>query len=371
MGNEEDKMMKSKLPSTEGLWNISVDMIRKTNEVSLYEAENRCGKLLLISNDVHYYKSEDIKNSNVKNILNEKIRIQVFNNRLMAFGLVTLNKTLYSKTRWFIIYYNKFDMSFLMKDLKQFEIENQGIYDSIPKNSDKYKNYIKNMKSYIISLEEDGLFPEEEVKEELLEFKEQWKGNQSFPLLEQDSEQPSKKYPQRVDCKKCDLYGECDHQGAYKKDGKWCYEIPLEQECDDCPIENHKRSDCMVCQKGIESTEASSTSHTVYCPICKVNYICQNKKENISEQDLRPIIRSAQEANKILRDVGLGGFLSKEYPSGNYTADYEIIRIFELMKRRVKEFTKKVGFENSNGIINEKAELKVLKITILYLLYPI
>ncbi|KKK55658.1 hypothetical protein LCGC14_3072320, partial [marine sediment metagenome] len=59
------------------------------------------------------------------------------------------------------------------------------------------------------------------------------------------------------------------------------------------------------------------------------------------------------------------------YPSGNYTADYEIIRIFELMKRRVKEFTKKVGFENSNGIINEKAELKVLKITILYLLYPI
>jgi len=26
------------------------------------------------------------------------------------------------------------------------------------------------------------------------------------------------------DCNKCDLYGECDHQGAYQKDGKWCYE---------------------------------------------------------------------------------------------------------------------------------------------------
>jgi len=25
-------------------------------------------------------------------------------------------------------------------------------------------------------------------------------------------------------CNECDLYGECDHQGAYKKDGKWCYE---------------------------------------------------------------------------------------------------------------------------------------------------
>lgn len=26
------------------------------------------------------------------------------------------------------------------------------------------------------------------------------------------------------DCNKCNFYGECDHQGAYKKDGKWCYE---------------------------------------------------------------------------------------------------------------------------------------------------
>lgn len=35
--------------------------------------------------------------------------------------------------------------------------------------------------------------------------------------------------PQQTDskppsCNKCNLYGECDHQGAYKKDGKWCYE---------------------------------------------------------------------------------------------------------------------------------------------------
>jgi len=27
-----------------------------------------------------------------------------------------------------------------------------------------------------------------------------------------------------INCNKCDFYGECDHQGAYKKDGKWCYE---------------------------------------------------------------------------------------------------------------------------------------------------
>ena len=25
-------------------------------------------------------------------------------------------------------------------------------------------------------------------------------------------------------CNECNLYNECDHQGAYIKDGKWCYE---------------------------------------------------------------------------------------------------------------------------------------------------
>jgi len=28
----------------------------------------------------------------------------------------------------------------------------------------------------------------------------------------------------KIDCNECELYGECDHQGAYQKDGKWCYE---------------------------------------------------------------------------------------------------------------------------------------------------
>lgn len=26
------------------------------------------------------------------------------------------------------------------------------------------------------------------------------------------------------DCNECNLYSECDHQGAYMKDGKWCYD---------------------------------------------------------------------------------------------------------------------------------------------------
>lgn len=30
--------------------------------------------------------------------------------------------------------------------------------------------------------------------------------------------------PSEQDCGVCDSYGMCDHQGAYKRDGKWCYE---------------------------------------------------------------------------------------------------------------------------------------------------
>lgn len=33
----------------------------------------------------------------------------------------------------------------------------------------------------------------------------------------------SEKRP-KFNCSQCNLYGECDHQGAYIKDGKWCYE---------------------------------------------------------------------------------------------------------------------------------------------------
>jgi hypothetical protein len=32
---------------------------------------------------------------------------------------------------------------------------------------------------------------------------------------------------EKKDCTKCDDYGECDHQGAYKINGRWCWEEPL------------------------------------------------------------------------------------------------------------------------------------------------
>lgn len=39
-------------------------------------------------------------------------------------------------------------------------------------------------------------------------------------------------------CKMCELYGECDHQGAYQRDGKWCYEqtdsTPSEPDFEQC-----------------------------------------------------------------------------------------------------------------------------------------
>ncbi len=51
--------------------------------------------------------------------------------------------------------------------------------------------------------------------------------------------------------------------------------------------------------------------------------------------------------------------------------DWEIIRIFELMKNRVKNFSKIVGINNSNNIKDMDDELKILKVAVLHLLYPI
>lgn len=162
MVNSEDKLMKGKLPSNEELWQVITKEIRDSI-VSLYEIETKCGKLLLVSNEVWYYTSEDIKNSKVKNILNERIRLLIYN-RMMLFGLVTLEKTYYDKTPYFDIYYSNFDMSFSIKDLKQFEIEFSGIYDYIPKSSKKYDTYIRNKKNQlkpveVIDINKDEVLP--------------------------------------------------------------------------------------------------------------------------------------------------------------------------------------------------------------------
>lgn len=45
-------------------------------------------------------------------------------------------------------------------------------------------------------------------------------------------------------CNKCELYGECDHQGVYKKDGKWCYDNRLKPETID--IEHEKLNDILL-----------------------------------------------------------------------------------------------------------------------------
>lgn len=142
MVDKQDKFMKSKLPSMEELWKITTNMIRKIDGVSLYEIETKCGKLLLVSNEIWYYQSEDIKNSNVKNILNERIRLLIYN-RMMLFGLVTLEETYYKKTPYFDIYDYDYDMSFSMSSLKSLEANNPDVYNYIPKNSKKYKKYMR------------------------------------------------------------------------------------------------------------------------------------------------------------------------------------------------------------------------------------
>ena len=53
-----------------------------------------------------------------------------------------------------------------------------------------------------------------------------------------------------------------------------------------------------------------------------------------------------------------------------YVIDYEIQRIFELLKNRDPNFVKNVGFDSSKDIEDKKDELKIIKLAILYLLYP-
>jgi len=55
-------------------------------------------------------------------------------------------------------------------------------------------------------------------------------------------------------CDNCELYGECDHQGTYKKDGKWCYE-------DDSKLLK------LSYKEFLEKTKTDEK-----CPICKHYY---------------------------------------------------------------------------------------------------
>ncbi|MCK4976049.1 MAG: hypothetical protein KAS36_03880 [Anaerolineales bacterium] len=43
-------------------------------------------------------------------------------------------------------------------------------------------------------------------------------------MLSEDGQKKLREILEKKDCDDCDSYGQCDHQGAYKKDGKWCYE---------------------------------------------------------------------------------------------------------------------------------------------------
>lgn len=54
------------------------------------------------------------------------------------------------------------------------------------------------------------------------------------------------------DCNECEFYGECDHQGAYQLDGKWCYE-PKTEKKEDKP--SYSKSDLYYYKKLYEMNE--------------------------------------------------------------------------------------------------------------------
>lgn len=51
-----------------------------------------------------------------------------------------------------------------------------------------------------------------------------------------------------------------------------------------------------------------------------------------------------------------------------YTSDYEINRIYEIMKEKDKNFINLVKIDDSNDDISQDNELKIIKLAILYLL---
>ena len=53
-----------------------------------------------------------------------------------------------------------------------------------------------------------------------------------------------------------------------------------------------------------------------------------------------------------------------------YTSDYEINRIYEIMKEKDKGFVNLVKIDDSNDDISQDNELKIIKLAILYLLNP-
>ena len=69
-----------------------------------------------------------------------------------------------------------------------------------------------------------------------------------------------KKQIEKKDCNECDLYGECDHQGAYQINGKWCYDDSVGEKEGDNGVEagSDKKASEVVLKSDSKLTESNN-----------------------------------------------------------------------------------------------------------------
>lgn len=104
--------------------------------------------------------------------------------------------------------------------------------------------------------------------------------------------------PEPKDCNKCPFYGECDHQGAYQKDGKWCYEASGGEKSD---LEKTKE----LLKGAYPFSETQKPPEPKGCGYCKFNHdtydgICKNCDSNNSLFEPRENELTLEELNDMV-----------------------------------------------------------------------
>ena len=100
----------------------------------------------------------------------------------------------------------------------------------------------------------------------------------------------------------------------------------------------HPDQESGLASAGTTDSKPSSNEHNRWKELDdKIGLKGVIRKENPSEQDSKPPIRSIQEANKILEDVGLGGFLSKDKNPSEYDARDQNNAVGKALKKALSE----------------------------------
>ena len=146
----------------------------------------------------------------------------------------------------------------------------------------------------------------------------------------------------KPNCNKCELYGECDHQEAYCKDGKWCYETTdskppscefyKKEYCPPCPdnyydcdlvkIGNQIRLD-KTNEKILENEPKEMRAMSIHCTDPNCDALNQGKGNQLMA-NIKELIQ-----NDPITEADQGGCMGDNIPEG-----------FDIIKEVKKEMEK-------------------------------